>query len=188
MDPNRLTQKSQEAHHHGHPDHDHDHIGAVFATRSDAEDAVGALRARGLGSERLGVAIHNDQPIKFERDASAAIVRDTEVGVAAGAPLGALAGIGLAALTATGAGAVIGVGGLLAMAGASSLMGGVLGGYLGVAAGFDDWDEHQQFGYVALQPGEVLVVVCSDDRPDVARTVMADAGGRIVDAESTSTS
>ncbi len=70
----------------------------------------------------------------------------------------------MAALVSTGIG-VIGVGGVLALSGASALWGGMLGGYLGTAVGGVGWDEHQEFGYVALEPGEVLVVVCSHGQP-----------------------
>ena len=171
-------------HQHRHHHLGHEHVAAVFPDRVTAEDGVAALRAHGLASESLGVAIHNDEPVEFERNAAGAMVHDAEVGVATGAPIGALAGLALAA---TGVGAVIAVGGILALGGASSLMGGVLGGYLGVAAGFTDWNEHQDFGYRALEPGEVLVVVCSHGQPDVVTADLTNSGGRLITPDEAST-
>ena len=162
---------------------DHDHIAAVFADRAAAENAVAGLRALGLGSEHLGVAVHDDNPVDFEHDADAEMVHDAKVGIEAGAPLGALAGIGIAALAATGVGGVIGVGGVLALAGASALWGAMLGGYLGTAVGSVGWDEHEDFGYLALEPGEVLLVVCSHGQPDVVRGVLSDSGGRLISTD-----
>jgi hypothetical protein len=162
---------------------DHDHIGAVFANRAAAENAVAGLRALGLGSEHLGVVVHDDNPVDFEHDADAEMVHDAEVGVEVGAPLGALAGLGIAALAATGVGGVIGVGGVLALAGASALWGAMLGGFIGTAVGSVGWDEHEDLGYLALEPGEVLVVVCSHGQPDVVRGVLSESGGRLTSTE-----
>ena len=158
---------------------DHDHVAAVFGDRSSAEDAVAALRAHGLGSEHLGVAVHDDNPVDFEHDAESEMIHDAEIGMATGVPLGALAGFIIAALASTGFG-VIGVGGVLALSGASALWGGLLGGYLGTAVGEVGWEEHQEFGYVALEPGEVLVVVCSHGQPDVVRELIQSNGGRLI--------
>ncbi|HYN34248.1 MAG TPA: hypothetical protein VES40_16610 [Ilumatobacteraceae bacterium] len=158
---------------------DHDHIAAVFADRSAAENAVARLRALGFGSDHLGVVVHDDNPVDFEHDADAEMMHDAKVGIEAGAPLGALAGLGIAALAATGVGGVIGVGGMLAFAGASALWGAMLGGYLGTAVGSVGWDEHEDFGYVPLEPGEVLLVVCSHGEPDVVRDALINNGGRL---------
>ena len=159
---------------------DHDHIAAIFPDRTAAEHAVAGLRAQGLGSEHLGVAVHDENPIDFEHDADAEMMHDAEVGLGAGAPLGALAGLGVAALAATAVGGVFGVGGVLALAGASALWGAMMGGYVGTAVGATEWDEHQDFGYLALEPGEVLVVVCSHGQPDVVRDVLNAHGGRLI--------
>ncbi len=166
------------------PDHfdthlDHDHIAAVFPDRGAAEGAVEALRGQGLGSEHLGIAVHDENPVDFEHDADAELVHDAKVGVATGAPLGAIAGFAIAALAATGVGA-IGVGGVLAVSAASALWGGMLGGFIGTATGDVGWEEHQEFGYVALDPGEVLIVVCSHGEPEAVRSVLHDAGGQLL--------
>lgn len=164
---------------------DHDHLAAVFADRAAAERAVVSLRAEGLGSEHLGAVVHDADPVDFEHDADAEMLHDAKVGIEAGAPLGALAGLAVAALAATGVGA-IGVGGLLAIAGASAMWGALLGGYIGTTVGAVSWDHHEAFRYLALEPGEVLLVVCSHDRPDVVRAALTDAGGRLISLETRS--
>jgi hypothetical protein len=163
----------------------HDHIAAVFADRASAERAVEGLGAVGLGSEHLGVVVHDDNPVDFEHDADTEMLHDAKVGIEAGAPLGALAGLGVAALAATGVG-VIGIGGILALAGASALWGAMLGGFIGTTVGSVGWDEHADFGYLALEPGEVLLVVCSHDQPEVVRGVLTDTGGRLISMDSAS--
>lgn len=163
----------------------HDHIAAVFADRTAAERAVAGLRAVGLGSEHLGVVVHDDDPIHFEHDADTEMMHDTKVGIEAGTPLGAVVGLAVAALAATGVG-VIGVGGLLAIAGASAVWGAMLGGFIGTTVGAVSWDEHEDFRFLALEPGEVLLVVCSHDQPDVVRGALTDAGGRLVSANTSS--
>ena len=162
----------------------HEHRAAIFPDRASAELAVAELRRRGLGSEHLGVAIHHGEAVAFEHDSGAEMMHDAEIGTAAGASLGALAGLALVALSASGIGAVS-VGGILALAGSSGMLGGVLGGYLGIAAGSGDWDAHQEARYTHLEPGEVLVVACGHGRVDEVTDALLDAGGRLVESRFT---
>ncbi len=157
---------------------EHDHVAAVFVDRPHAVAAVDELRSLGLGSEHLGIAVRGDDAVAFEHDADAEMVHDVEIGAAAGAPIGAIAGIGLAALAMPGIG-VVGVGGMLALAGASALWGGLLGGYLGAAAGQTGWAEHQEIGYAPLKGSEVLVVVCSHGHGDAVRDIMQRHAGNL---------
>jgi hypothetical protein len=55
----------------------------------------------------------------------------------------------------------------------------MMGGYVGTAVGSVGWDEHEDFGYLALDPGKVLLVVCSHGQPAVVRGVLSDNGGRL---------
>lgn len=157
---------------------EHDHIAAVFPDRATATAAIEHLRSLGLGSEHLGVAVHGADAVVFEHDEDRELVRDTEVGALVGAPVGAIAGLALAGLAVPGIG-LVGVGGMFALAGASALWGGLVGGYLGAAAGDEGWNAHRDLTYTALAPGEVLVVVCSHGHPDAARDVMTQHSGRI---------
>jgi hypothetical protein len=157
---------------------EHDHIAAVFPDRDTATAAIEHLRSLGLGSEHLGLAVHGDDPVVFEHDEDLDLVRDTEVGALVGAPIGAIAGVALAGLVVPGIG-LIGLGGMFALAGASALWGGLIGGYVGAAAGDEGWNAHRDLTYTALEPGEVLVVVCSHGHADAAREAMEQHAGRI---------
>lgn len=150
----------------------------MFADRPHAVEAVDELRSLGLGSEHLGIAVHGDDAVAFEHDADAELAHDSELGVIAGVPIGAIAGIAVAALAIPGIG-MIGAGGLLAVTGTSALWGGLLGAYFGAAAGESGWTEHEDIGYTALKPGEVLVVVCSHGHPDAVREVLQRQAGRL---------
>jgi hypothetical protein len=179
----------------------HDHIAAVFPDRAHAEAVVEALRALGLGSEHLGVAVRGTDPIAFEHDEQTDLVHDLEVGAAAGTPIGALAGLALVAVAVPGVavGGVlalggafalvavavpgVAVGGVLALGGAFALAGFLLGSYVGVAAGAEGWTAHEHFEDVALEPGEVMVVVCSHGHGDTVNDVMRRHGGRLLRAK-----
>ena len=156
----------------------HDHIAAVFADREDATAAIERLQVLGLGSEHLGVAVHSADSIVFEHDEDRDLARDTETGAFVGAPIGAIAGLALAGLVVPGIG-LVGLGGMFALAGASALWGGMIGGYVGAAAGDEGWNAHRDLSYTALEPGEVLVVVCSHGHPDAVRDVLERHRGRI---------
>ena len=154
----------------------HDHIAAVFPDRDRAGAAVGGLRAIGLGSDHLGVAVQGDDAVVFEHDEAAELAHDTEAGALTGAPLGAIAGIGVALLAVPGIG-TIGAGGTLALAGASALWGALMGAYTGAAVGESGWESHEDLSFTALEEGEVLVVVCSHGHGDAVREVMRRQGG-----------
>lgn len=156
----------------------HDHIAAVFADRSHATAAVDDLRSLGLGSEHLGIAVAGDDTVAFEHDADREMLHDAEIGAAAGVPIGALAGMGIAGLVVPGLG-VIGVGGMLAIAGASALWGGLLGAYFGTTAGETAWVEHEDMGYIPIEGDEVLVVVCSHGHGGEVRDAMERHDGRL---------
>jgi hypothetical protein len=156
----------------------HDHVAAIFPNRALAAAAIDDLRRLGLGSHHLGVAVHGQDSILFEHDEDRELVRDTETGALLGAPIGAIAGLAVAGLAVPGIG-LVGVGGMFAFAGASALWGGLIGGYLGATAGDRAWNVHRDFGYTALQPGEVLVVVCSHGHADAIDQVAARHEGRI---------
>jgi hypothetical protein len=157
---------------------EHEHIAAIFADREHAADAIDSLHAVGVDTDHLGLALKSDRSILFEHDEETEMFRDTATGAAVGAPIGAIAGIALASLVVPGVG-LIGLGGMLAFAGASALWGGMVGGYLGAAPGLDGWTAHADIRYTALEPNEVLVVVCSHGRADDIRRIMQRHEGRL---------
>jgi hypothetical protein len=157
---------------------EHDHIAAVFPDRETATHAIDDLRALGLGSEHLGVAVHGDDSVVFEHDEDRDLTHETGIGAFVGAPIGALAGFTLAGLAVSGIG-LIGLGGMFALSGASALWGALIGAYVGAAAGEEGWNAHHDLSYTALEPGEVLVVVCSHGHADAIGDVVEQHSGRM---------
>jgi len=157
---------------------EHDHIAAIFDDRLHAEAAVDDLRASGLGSEHLGVAVHGDSAVAFEHDTDAEMLHDAEVGAAGAAPIGFIAGMALAALAVPG----IAVGGLLALAGVGAAWGAFIGAYIGFGVSDPASTEHsviEETEMTELQPGQVLVVACSHGHADAVRETMQRHDGRI---------
>lgn len=155
---------------------EHDHIAAVFADHKAAIAAVADLRASGLGSEHLGLAVQNNDHVVFERGEETDIAHAAAEGVAAGATLGYLAGLALFAAIAPG----VGIGGIAVLAASGVIGGGVLGGYLGISTEAAEFDEHDKINHTALEPGEVLVVACGHHHPDLVRSALQRHGGRSI--------
>lgn len=159
----------------------HDHVAAVFADRASAEAAIDDLREVGLGSEHLGVAIHHSDSVVFERDEEQDMIHDIEAGVGAGAALGFLGGMLLFAFAVPGVG-TLAAGGIAALGAASGFGGAMLGGYAGVAAASEEFDEHQHLRETRLQPGEVMVVACAHKHGALVEGALQRHGGRLVSA------
>lgn len=156
----------------------HDHLVAVFGSRDEAASAVAALRAVGLGSEHLGLAVRGPGSVAFEHDEDADAAHDLEVDVAGGAVVGALAGFALFGLVVPVVG-VVGVGGLLALGASSAFGGAMLGGYLGAAREEHPLTVHDQIASTPLEEGEVLVAVCSHGHAADAASVLERHGARL---------
>jgi hypothetical protein len=155
---------------------EHDHVVAVFRDRSGAEAAVEELRRLGLGSDHLGVAVRGPGQVAFEHDAEADLLHDVEVGAGTGAVVGFLAGFALMGALVPVVGTV-GVGGLFAVGAATGFGGAMLGGYLGVATEERALTAHEQIARTQLEPGQMVVAVCSHGHPDTARQVLQRHGG-----------
>ncbi len=157
----------------------HDHIAAVFATRDAAQAVVDELREQGLGTDRMGMAVREGDTRVFERDADAEVLHDTARGTLAGAAVGFLAGMAVSAIVFV-PGGVVGLGGILATGAGSTLGGAMLGGYLGQDTADRAFDERQELEEIHLDPGQVLVVVCSHGRPAEVEEIMERHGGDLV--------
>jgi hypothetical protein len=157
----------------------HDHVAAVFGTREAAQAAVDALRQQGLGTDRLGVAVREGTARVFERDAEAEVMHDAGVGAAAGGAIGFLAGMAIAAIVFV-PGGIVGLGGILALGAGSTLGGAMLGGYIGQDTADRAFDERQELSELHVEPGQVLVVVCSHGRPADVEQIMERHGGDLV--------
>lgn len=157
----------------------HDHVAAVFGTRDAAQATVDELRAQGVGTDRMGMAVREGAPRVFERDAEAEVLHDAGMGVAAGATIGFVAGMAIAAIVFI-PGGVIGLGGILALGAGSTLGGAMLGGYVGQDTANRAFDERQELSEMHLEPGQVLVVVCSRGHPADVEEVLERHGGDLV--------
>jgi hypothetical protein len=158
---------------------DHDHIGAVFADRRSAEAAIADLREVGLGSEHLGTALRQGDRVVLEHDESEDFLHDVEAGAGTGAVLGLLGGMLVFSLALPGIG-TLGAGGILAVGAATGIGGAMLGGYAGVGAADRDLVEHERLGHQPIGPGEVMLVACSHDHPELVVAAMERHGGRLL--------
>lgn len=158
---------------------EHDHIGAVFADRRSAESAIAELREVGLGSEHLGAAVSHRDRILFEHDESEDFLHDIEAGTGTGAAVGFIGGMLIFGLALPGIG-TLGAGGILAIGAATGIGGAMLGGYAGVAAASQDLDAHERISHHPLGPGEVMVVACSHNHPELVTAIMERHGGRLL--------
>jgi hypothetical protein len=166
-----------EAEIHAHTEHDH--IAAVFATRDAAQAAIDELHELGFGSDKLGVAIREGDRVAFERDADTELVHDIETGLAAGTAIGFLAGMSIAAIALV-PGGVIGLGGILAFGAAGGLGGAYFGAFFGESAGERAFTEREELSTTRLEPGQVLVAVCSHGHPTTMQAIMERHGGQLL--------
>jgi hypothetical protein len=157
----------------------HDHVAAVFDSRATAQKAVDELRQLGWGSDRMGLAVREGSSRAFERDAEGEALHDTGVGVGVGAALGFLAGMSVAAIALL-PGGIVGIGGILAAGAGTGVGGAMLGGYLGEAMGDRAFSEREELLETHLEPGQVLVAVCSHGHPSMVQDVMERHGGELL--------
>jgi hypothetical protein len=157
----------------------HDHVAAVFGTREAAQGTVDELRQQGFGTDRMGMAVREGAPRVFERDAETEVLHDAGMGAAAGGAIGFLAGMAIAAIVFV-PGGIIGLGGILALGAGSTLGGAMLGGYIGQDTADRAFDEREELSEMHLEPGKVLVVVCSHGHPADVEEIMERHHGDLV--------
>jgi hypothetical protein len=157
----------------------HKHVAALFDSRDAAEKAVDELRQLGLGSDRMGLAVREESSRAFERDAEGEALRGTGTGVGVGAVLGFLAGMSVAAIALL-PGGIVGIGGILAAGAGTGVGGAMLGGYLGEAMSDRAFSEREELLETQLEPGQVLVAVCSHGHRSMVQEVMERHGGELL--------
>ena len=153
----------------------HDHVAAVFPDRHHAESAVEHLRSIGFDSEHLGLAVRSDDAVVFEHDLDAERAHSGAITAGLGAPVGFIAGMGLATLAAP----TLALGGFLALAGIGAGWGAMLGGFLGLSMSDRSASQHAAIEWTHLEPGEVLVAVCTLDRARQVIETMREHGGEV---------
>jgi len=155
-----------------------------FANRTDAQDAVRALRSAGFPDDDIGV-VGRQMEYHGDPTSHSGLPNDpthsrweegTGVGAAAGAVTGTGLGLAVAAGLIPGVGPIIAGGmlmGLLASAGAGATVGTVVGGLIGLGVPEDEADYYED----EVTSGRVLVSVDAGDRRAEAVDILARHGG-----------
>jgi hypothetical protein len=162
-------------------------IGALFMNRSDAENAINALKARGFRGEQIGIALR-------DRDEQGKLIDDTGTKAAEGAATGAIGGgllgglvgflVGVGALAIPGIGPIVSAGvlattfgtaGATAIAGAG--IGAATGGIVGGLAGMGIPENEAKYFETGFRKGQVLVTVNAAGRIDDVVQVFEQYGG-----------
>jgi len=162
-------------------------IGALFFNRSDAENAINALKARGFRGDQIGIALR-------DRDAQGKLVEDTGTKAAEGATTGAVTGgvlgglagflVGIGALAIPGIGPIVSAGVLtaaLGTAGATAVagagIGAAAGGIVGGLVGLGIPETEAKYFEEGFRKGHVLVTVNAAGRINDAVEVFQQYGG-----------
>jgi len=162
-------------------------VGALFMNRSDAENAINALKARGFRGDQIGIAMR-------DRTAQGQLIEDTGSKAAEGATTGAVSGgllggvvgflVGVGALVIPGIGPVISAGVLttvLGTAGATALagagIGAATGGIVGALVGLGIPESEATYFESGFRKGNVLVTVNANTRITEAVDVLQQYGG-----------
>jgi len=162
-------------------------VGALFANRSDAENAINALKARGFRGDQIGIAMR-------DRSEQGQLIEDTGSKAAEGATTGAVSGgllggvvgflVGVGALLIPGVGPVISAGILstaLGTAGATAVagagIGAAAGGIVGALVGLGIPEDEAKYFETGFRQGHVLVTVNAGGRVSEAVDVFQQYGG-----------
>jgi uncharacterized protein (TIGR02271 family) len=142
--------------------HDRTVVG-IFADRSDAEDAIRALKDAGFTDSQVGVALldKNEQRQLIQNTGSTA-AETAATGAVSGGLVGGLIGL-LGSLLIPGVGPIV-AGGVLASTLAGAGIGAATGGLIGALMGLGVPEEDARHFNRGLESGSVLVTVNAGDR------------------------
>ena len=147
----------------------------VFHTAGDARRAIEDLRNAGFSDKKIGLLTHDkegDPEVKSFRDLEGNKAgKGAAIGAAAGAGGGALWALGIAAGILPAIGPVI-AGGILAAIAASAATGAAAGVVVGTLVGLGVSDEEAAYYDEEFKKGRTIVVVQTDDRADLAYTLL----------------
>jgi len=134
-------------------------IVVIFDNRTDAEQAIAALRQAGFRNDQIGIALRDPRrtrqgDVPVEPTASAA--DGLGIGLIAGASMGGLAG-----------GTLLGL-----------LSGGIVGGLIGAFIGMGIPEEDARYYQEELEAGRTIITVQADGRQDEALPILLRHGGR----------
>jgi len=162
-------------------------VGALFHDRSDAENAINALKASGFRGDQIGIAMR-------DRTAQGALIEDTGSKAADGAATGAVSGgllggvvgflVGVGALAIPGIGPVVSAGVLTTVfgtAGATALagagIGAATGGIVGALLGMGIPETEAKYFETGFRKGHILVTVNAANRIADAVDILRQYGG-----------
>lgn len=164
-------------------------IGALFADRDDAEQAINALKDRNFRGDQIGVAMR-------DRNAQGELIQETGSKAAGAATAGAVGGgllggvvgflVGVGALAIPGIGPIVSAGILtttLGTVGATTLAGAGIGvaagGIVGALVGMGIPESEAQYFESGFRQGHVLVTVNAGDRSAEAAEILQQYGGDV---------
>jgi hypothetical protein len=153
----------------------------VFDNPGDARRAIEDLRSARFSDRKIGLLTHDkdgDPDVKSFKDMEGNQAgKGAAIGAAAGAGGGALWALGIAAGVLPAIGPVI-AGGLLAAIAASAASGAAAGVIVGSLVGLGVSDEEAAYYDEEFRKGRTIVVVQTDERPDLAATILQNRNSR----------
>lgn len=162
-------------------------LGALFQNRSDAENAINALKARGFRGDQIGIAMRDrNAQGQLMEDTGSKAAEGTTTGAVSGGVLGGVVGflVGVGALVIPGIGPVISAGILtaaLGTAGATAVagagIGAVTGGLVGGLIGLGIPETEAAYFETGFRQGHVLLTVNAGGRISEAVEVLQQYGG-----------
>lgn len=162
-------------------------VGALFQNRSDAENAINALKARGFRGDQIGIAMRDrTEQGNLIEDTGSKAAEGVTTGAVSGGLLGGVVGflVGVGALLIPGIGPVISAGVLTAAfgtAGATALagagIGAATGGIVGGLIGLGIPESEATYFETGFRKGHILVTVNAGGRITEAVEVFQQYGG-----------
>lgn len=147
----------------------------VFHSAADARRALEDLRNANFSDRKIGLLTHDkdgDPDVKSFRDMEGNKAGSgAAIGAVAGAGGGTLWALGIAAGILPAIGPVI-AGGILAAVAASAASGAAAGAVVGSLVGLGVTDEEAAYYDEEFKKGRTIVVVQTDDRTDLAATIL----------------
>lgn len=156
----------------------------VFSDRSQADQAVDALRAGGFRETQIGVMTRTVESVASDRANAAVADEDAEENAGVGALTGAAAGAGIGGLI--GLGVISGVipvigpalaAGTLGVILSNAAAGAAVAGLAGTLIGWGVSDEDARYYEREFTSGKTIVTVAADHREDEARAILRRFGG-----------
>ena len=162
-------------------------IAALFQNRTDAENAINGLKARGFRGDQIGIAMRDrDQQGQLMEETGSKAAEGAATGAVGGGLLGGVVGflVGAGALLIPGIGPVVSAGVLsaaLGTAGATAVagagLGAAAGGIVGGLIGLGIPEEEAKYFESGFRKGHILVTVNAGGRITEAVDVLQQYGG-----------